>query len=536
MNSFYSKTFMLCCLVAIIDRADQMLLPAVYYEVSQSLHLGPVMLSTISACRGVTESLSSLVSGPLGEKYDRVYLIALGCIVWAVSTAAVGASTSVRSLIISRMFNGFGLGFVTPPVFGIVSDLFVEEKRGRAFGVIGTSSNLGAALGSLLATSVAGSVENGWRVAFYLVAAMASILAAMIVLFGEEPRNRNPHVILTQSDNREQSHTSSINHGDDEVVVVAKAERETRSLWLDVKSILKLRTFWILMIQGIFFEIPWYAMNFFTMWLELSGWSHMLSASIRLCFDIGMTVGVLIGGRLSDLSNIWNKEKGRILVSQCSVGIGIPMWLLILQVSYSHNGTGGFALALVVLLTGLTTQYGFPCKAAMLAEISPRIEMRTLVYALSRAGEGTLAAAASPVVGILAEKVFKFRTSQDSDEDDDRGDSRGASSSETRALSHAMVVAMTIPWALCVLVLTLAYWTYPNERTKVDDTGGGSHDDVQHSIGGVSQVDGGEFEEDEEQVEVELSITKTNKRGDSEISRTFNPFHSISDQSLATSS
>lgn len=470
-----------------IDRADQMLLPAVYYEVSKSLHLGPVMLSTISAVRGVTESLSALISGPLGESYDRIHLIAFGCIIWAISTAAVGASTNLTSLILARMFNGFGLGFVTPPVFSIVSDLFVEEKRGRAFGMIGTSSNLGAALGSMLATNIAGSVKNGWRVAFYLIATTASILTVLILLFGEEPRSKTKHIVLNQSDS---TVSRRLNNGNE-------LDKTIRN---NVYYILKLKTFWILMVQGIFFEIPWYAMNFFTMWLELSGWSHMMSASIRLCFDIGMTFGVLIGGKLSDYSNIWNKDKGRILVSQFSVGIGIPLWILILKVGYPHTSLGCFQLSFIVLLTGLLTQYGFPCKAAMLAEIAP-LSGGTLIYALMRAGEGTLAAVTSPIVGLLAEQVFKFKEVQQGDDDNNENENK----KDSESLSSAMVIAMTVPWALSVLVLCYAYWSYPKDRNKIVNN----------------------TEDVEEEVEVELSVRrKPTHIKHSEVSSTFNPFHS----------
>lgn len=509
MNSFYSKTFILCCFVAVIDRADQMLLPAVYFEVSKSLNLGPLMLATISAVRGVTESLSALISGPLGETYDRIHLIAFGCIIWAASTAAVGASTSLTSLIISRMFNGLGLGFVTPPVFGIVSDLFVEEKRGRAFGIIGTSSNLGAALGSMLATSVAGSVDNGWRVAFYLIATTASILTVMILLFGEEPRRQTTvqHVVLNQSE----VSTSTSKAGEIGLGRNGNEKSTVWNVWNDMSQILKLKTFWTLMVQGIFFEIPWYAMNFFTMWLELSGWSHMMSASIRLCFDIGMTFGVLIGGKLSDVSNIWNKDKGRIAVSQFSVGIGIPLWILILKVKYAHSNNGCFQLSLLVLLTGLLTQYGFPCKAAMLAEIAPT-NGRTLIYALMRAGEGTLAAVTSPIVGVLAEQVFQFKLEPPGSESDDDSDDGGSGDGrDSKALSRAMVLSMTVPWALSVLVLCSAYYTYPKDRTKT------------------------QTEKDEQEVveEVELSVVDIDRVRREEVSThiseapsTFNPFHS----------
>lgn len=41
--------------------------------------------------------------------------------------------------------------------------------------------------------------------------------------------------------------------------------------WIAVKAVMKVRTFQIIVIQGLVGSLPWMAMVFFTMWLELIG-------------------------------------------------------------------------------------------------------------------------------------------------------------------------------------------------------------------------------------------------------------------------
>jgi hypothetical protein len=54
-----------------------------------------------------------------------------------------------------------------------------------------------------------------------------------------------------------------------------KKEKSLHSMWLDswvaVNSVIRVRTFQIIVIQGLVGSLPWMAMVFFTMWLELIG-------------------------------------------------------------------------------------------------------------------------------------------------------------------------------------------------------------------------------------------------------------------------
>lgn len=44
-----------------------------------------------------------------------------------------------------------------------------------------------------------------------------------------------------------------------------------RDSWIAMRSVMKVRTFQVIVLQGIVGSIPWTALVFFTMWFELIG-------------------------------------------------------------------------------------------------------------------------------------------------------------------------------------------------------------------------------------------------------------------------
>ena len=191
-------TFILVCLVMMIDDADQNLLPAVYLEVCQEFNALPSTLGLATMSRGLVQSMIAIVAGPLGSRYDRIYLVSFGCLLWGIASALVGASNSISFLLLSRACNGVGIGLVIPLVYSLVADLAPDAVRGRAFGIVYFSSNFGRAAGGFLATTLAASPErslaggiiavSGWRFAFYLVSAISCVMAALLLCLGREPR------------------------------------------------------------------------------------------------------------------------------------------------------------------------------------------------------------------------------------------------------------------------------------------------------------------------------------------------------------
>lgn len=96
------------------------------------------------------------------------------------------------------------------------------------------------------------------------------------------------------------------------------------------------------------------------------------------------------------------------------------------------------------------------------AEIVPE-KSRTSVYALDRSFESILSSFAPPVVGILAQHVFGYKpvATGSSKSDEIATDRRNAAS-----LAKALYTAIGIPMALCCLIYSFLYRTYPRDRER----------------------------------------------------------------------
>lgn len=96
------------------------------------------------------------------------------------------------------------------------------------------------------------------------------------------------------------------------------------------------------------------------------------------------------------------------------------------------------------------------------AEIVPE-KSRTAIYALDRSFESILASFAPPVVGILAQHVYGYKPipKGSSDSVEIETDRENAAS-----LAKALYTAIGIPIAICCVIYSFLYCTYPRDRER----------------------------------------------------------------------
>lgn len=96
------------------------------------------------------------------------------------------------------------------------------------------------------------------------------------------------------------------------------------------------------------------------------------------------------------------------------------------------------------------------------AEIVPE-KSRTAIYALDRSFESILASFAPPIVGILAQHVYGYKPipKGSSDSVEIETDRENAAS-----LAKALYTAIGIPIAICCVIYSFLYCTYPRDRDR----------------------------------------------------------------------
>lgn len=436
-------TLILVNLAGIMERADESLLPGVYKEVGEELHADPTRLGSLTLFRSIVQASCFPLAAYLAMRHNRAHIIAYGAFLWAAATFLVAFSSSFFQVAISRALNGIGLAIVGPAIQSLVADSTNNENRGMAFGWLQLTSNLGSIIGGLLSLLIASTTFlgiSGWRIAFHIVGIISVLVGIAVRLFADDPR-------FTESKKPQN------------VVKSQSIWSEVKDLMREAKSVINIRSFQIIVAQGVTGSFPWSALSFAPMWLELVGFSHKNTAFLMSLFVIGNSVGGLFGGRMGDFLSKRFPNSGRIVLAQISSASAIPLGALLL-LALKDDPSALFSHAIVLFVTGFFISWNGPAtNNPIFAEIVPE-KSRTSIYALDRSFESILSSFAPPIVGILAQHVYGYKPigkeSESIETDRDNATS----------LAKALYVSIGIPMALCCFIYLFLYRTYPRDRER----------------------------------------------------------------------
>lgn len=395
-------------------------------------------------------------------------------------------------MAISRGLNGIGLALVLPAISSLVADYTDDHTRGAAFGWLQMTCNLGSILGGsfgVLLAPVTFLGVAGWRLAFHSVAVISVALGVLMWLFAADP---SPAA---------------------KCKTAASAGEEAKELLQHARRVLGVTTFQIIVAQGIAGSIPWSALNFSAMWLELVGFTNWQTSVITGLYLFATALGALFGGLVGDPVARRFPNTGRIALAQISSASALPLGAILL-LALPNDPSTGVAHAVTFFVMGFAISWNasstnkymidaclrhfvvFLCCTAFLivhclfylpqcspifAEIVPE-KARTTVYALDKCFEAVFASFASPIVGVLAERVFGYKpVSSDTSVDTDR--------ENAAALAKAVYTEIAVPMAICCLTYTFLYCTYPRDRERArkdllmasDDHLGGEANDNESS-------------------------------------------------------
>ncbi|EIE22835.1 MFS general substrate transporter [Coccomyxa subellipsoidea C-169] len=428
------RTVALINLAGMMERMDEQILPALYNALGKAFDASPTELGYLTLSRALVQACASPLGGVAGHYMNRIKVTAYGCLLWGCMTAGFGLCSSVPQGIFFWGMNGIGLALVIPSGQSLVADYYPAASRGSAFGALYLTSALGGMGGSFFATNL-GELEiggiPGWRLTFFIVAAVSLFIGVCNLLIGKDPVFDSPAKKSTK---------------------VVTMQKLMEQIW----KMMSIPTFALIIVQGIVGSIPWTALVFFTLYLQLLGMTDF-AASVLMSLFLGSTaVGGLLGGYVGDFAAQRWPHHGRIWACQFSVAIGIPFSLLILK-GLPENGAShtAYLYGVVLVIFGCLKSWAGPCcNNPIFAEIVPA-HMRNMVYAFDRCFEGALAACAAPLVGKLAERMFGFSGAATRSGDVNKDLERA------RALGSSLLVFLIVPWTLCLIFYSGAGSHYP---------------------------------------------------------------------------
>jgi predicted MFS family arabinose efflux permease len=86
------RTLVLVNLTSMLEKADEVLLPAVYREVGLALGVSVTALGSLTLCRALVQALSFPLAAYASARHDRARVVAVGAFLWAAATFLVAIS------------------------------------------------------------------------------------------------------------------------------------------------------------------------------------------------------------------------------------------------------------------------------------------------------------------------------------------------------------------------------------------------------------------------------------------------------------
>ncbi|UII29294.1 MFS transporter [Fulvivirga maritima] len=123
-------------------------------------------------------TLSSLLirifAGKASDKYGRVVVLKVACILYALSMVVTGFATDIWSLLVGAAIFGLGTGMNSPTVYAWVADRCDFKTRGRGMATAFIALELGIMQGSIISGGLYDNNPDNFKMVFLCAALLSS--------------------------------------------------------------------------------------------------------------------------------------------------------------------------------------------------------------------------------------------------------------------------------------------------------------------------------------------------------------------------
>ncbi|MDQ1146884.1 EmrB/QacA subfamily drug resistance transporter [Bacillus sp. SORGH_AS 510] len=154
---------------------------------------GFTLYSWVFSAYLLMNSITVLIYGKLSDLFGRKPILSFGIIIFLLGSILCGFATSMKTLIIFRLIQGFGAGAVMPIATTIVGDIYTAEERAKIQGYLssvwGISAITGPAVGGLLVQYVS------WHYVFWINIPLGILSLVGLWLYLHENVEKKKHTI-----------------------------------------------------------------------------------------------------------------------------------------------------------------------------------------------------------------------------------------------------------------------------------------------------------------------------------------------------
>eukprot|EP00112_Aurelia_sp_Birch-Aquarium-sp1_P006531 Seg172.4 transcript_id=Seg172.4/GoldUCD/mRNA.D3Y31 product="Protein spinster 1" protein_id=Seg172.4/GoldUCD/D3Y31 len=281
------------------------------------------LLQTVFTC---SYMVFAPIFGYLGDRYSRKYVMAIGILIWSVTTflgSLVNKDQVVWFFIIRGMV-GIGEASYSTVAPTIIADLFIGDQRTKALSLFYFAIPCGSGLGYIVGSQVARLAHQDWQYAFKVTPGLGILCVIMCVFIIHEPKRG---AIETGPQEAVDEYSASIHH-------------QSSSYLDDLKYIFRVKSF---VFASIGFTCVTFVVGSLAFWApefvlyseKINGKPNTTIDQVSYIFGIITFVTGIIGVWTgAEIARRWRKTNMKSDALVCGIGIfaSVPFLFLALYV------------------------------------------------------------------------------------------------------------------------------------------------------------------------------------------------------------
>ena len=300
--------FWLLWLANFINYADRYAFLAIGDHVQTEFGLSDTQYGLLATSFLFVYTLSILPLGLLADRIQRKTVVAWGITFWSIVTAFTALASSYGLLFATRAALGLGEGSYFPASTSMLASSYPGKDRAKIMSRWNTGLLVGLAVGFVGAGVLYGVFGHQWRPIFYVFAIPGLLLALLIFLSKEPPRQAE----------------------DDASAETVLARAGLRGIWRNIVELWKVPTLRVVIaLQALSFFVFGATLVFIVPLFDREFPNLPVSPTtlIGVGTVIGGIAGLLAGGAIAD-ALITRYPGARVLVSGWSFVIAVPLFVV----------------------------------------------------------------------------------------------------------------------------------------------------------------------------------------------------------------
>ena len=138
------------CLFTFMSTLDGSIVNIAMPMISKSLNIEMSIAEWIVSLYMLTICCLLIFWGKLSDSIGKIKIFRIGTFIFIIGSLLCGTSKSIEMLLLSRIIQALGASMTMATNYGIITEYFPKEMRGKSLGILGSFVSLGSIAGPSL--------------------------------------------------------------------------------------------------------------------------------------------------------------------------------------------------------------------------------------------------------------------------------------------------------------------------------------------------------------------------------------------------